>query len=81
MIIMLRVRTFLLCGMLSTLALSPFVMESGASIAQPPTGRGDPEYAALVSQYRRGDFQGAIASVIKWPAERVRAVTRVPPHP
>jgi tetratricopeptide (TPR) repeat protein len=80
-IMMLRARTFLLWGMLSTLALFPFAMESGANVAQPPTGRADPEYAALVEQYRHGDFKGAIASLIKWPPERVRAVTRVPSHP
>ena len=34
-----------------------------------------------MSQYRRGDFRDAIASLAKWPLERVRAVTRVTPLP
>lgn len=74
-----RARTLLLVGMLSALALSPVAVQTGAG-AQPPTGVGDPEYNALVSQYRRGDVQGAMASLVKWPPGRVRAATRVPPN-
>lgn len=36
----------------------------------------DPEFASLVTQYRRGDVQGAIASLALWPSARVRTQTR-----
>jgi hypothetical protein len=37
-----------------------------------------PEYAALVDQYRRGEFQPAVAAMAQWPRDRVRAATSVP---
>jgi len=74
-------RTLFLCATLSTLGLSLFATESGASAAQPPAGPDDNNYATLVSQYRRGDAQGAIAALVRWPLDRVRAVTRVAPSP
>jgi hypothetical protein len=64
--------------MLATLALCPLAMPSGASVAQPQPGRSDQEYTALVRQYRRGDVQGAMASLVRWPPERVRTATRPP---
>lgn len=36
----------------------------------------DPEFASLVTQYRRGDVQGAIASLARWPSARLRTQTR-----
>lgn len=36
----------------------------------------DAEYVSLLTQYRRGDVQGAIASLATWPAARVRTHTR-----
>src|SRR5690242_566080 len=68
-------RTFLLCRI--TIACLAFAMASTAGAAQPTTGLSDPEYTALVTQYRRGDVQGAMASLVKWPAKRVTAATRI----
>jgi tetratricopeptide (TPR) repeat protein len=79
--IVLPARSLLRSGMLATtLALVPLALQSGGA-AQLPTGIDDPEYVAVVRQYSRGDFQGAIAVLVKWPPERIRAVTRVPPRP
>ncbi len=36
----------------------------------------DPEYAELVTQYRRGNVQAAIASLATWPAARFRTQAR-----
>lgn len=36
----------------------------------------DPEYASLVAQYRRGDVQSAIASLARWPSDRLRTQSR-----
>jgi tetratricopeptide (TPR) repeat protein len=71
---MLRARTPLLCGI--PIVCVAFATQSGAGAAPPPTGVSDSEYTELIGQYRRGDFEGAMGSLVKWPADRVRAVTR-----
>jgi tetratricopeptide (TPR) repeat protein len=75
------VRTLFIGGLLAVLGLAPLTWPSNASAAQASASGLDPEYAALVSQYRQGDFQGAIASLAKWPADRVRAASRAPSRP
>jgi VWFA-related protein len=56
---------------------SPVSVPTATARASAPTFLAvDPEYSSLVTQYRRGNVQAAIASLAKWPSERVRAVTR-----
>jgi hypothetical protein len=56
---------------------SPVPAPTATARASAPTSLAvDPEYASLVTQYRDGNVQAAIASLAKWPSERVRAQTR-----
>ena len=60
---------------------SALVVLTAATVAGPvvqSSGADDVEYAALIRQYSRGDFQRAMVAFAKWPAERVRRVVRTP---
>ena len=49
---------------------------TAAGAADGRTSPTDPEFLSLVTQYRRGDVQGAIAALARWPAARLRTHAR-----